>query len=550
LVAFGLLLLLGWYAFLPAATPLAAAPPEPAAPVPRIVGGEQALVGAYPWMTALVVNNTSPISGQFCGGSLIHREWVLTAAHCVTSGTQVDSPGSIDIVVNLHRRSDNNGIRRDLQAIVVHPQWNPSYFDYDIALLRLAQPIDGVALVTLAQASDAAIFDPGDTSRVIGWGATAWQGSGSDVLLQVDVPIVSQQSCRDSYGVGDITDRMICAGLPQGGKDSCQGDSGGPLVADDGGLWKQIGIVSWGQRCALPNFPGVYARVSVLYDWVTQHVDLDPTNPTPTPTPTFTPTPTSTETPTATPTVTGTPPTPTPTPTATATFPPVAFLPQIVRQPTPVPTNTPTPTPTPTLSPNLLVNGDFEQGTVGWTEYSALGYDLIMNGSFPGTVAPHSGQWAAWLGGDDDEISYVSQLVTIQPDSVILGYWVWVASQDYCGYDFGGVIVNNTVVDKFDLCEDTTTDGWVRRTVDLGVYAGQSVTFQIRAETDFSLNSNLFVDDVTLSNAATILLRPAPRPRPVMENAALSKRPITGERTLPKSTPEARLWTPLLGEKH
>jgi secreted trypsin-like serine protease len=386
LVALGAVAVLGWYLLLPAATPLQAAPPLQERPTPRIVGGEVAPVGAYPWMTALVANNASPVIGQFCGGSLIHRDWVLTAAHCVTNGVQVDSPGSVDVVVNIHDLSQNNGIRRDVQAILVHPQWNPSLYDYDIALLELAQPIDAVTPVTLAQAGDAPIFAPGAMTRVMGWGATAWQGSGSDILLQVDVPIVTQQACIDSYGANDITDRMICAGLAQGGKDSCQGDSGGPLVADDNSVWRQVGIVSWGEGCAFPNLYGVYARVAVLYDWVAQHVDLN--NPTPTPTAT----PTTSHPPTATPTVTGTP------PTATPTLPPQAYLPQVMNDNTSTPTATstptrttvptrttaPTPTTTPTQGPSVLLNPGFEQGPgVGWQEYSSNGWDLILNSGFP-----------------------------------------------------------------------------------------------------------------------------------------------------------------------
>jgi secreted trypsin-like serine protease len=542
----GVVALLGFYLRLPAAVSLAAAPPEPVAPTPRIVGGEEAPVGAYPWMTALVANNAPPAAGQFCGGSLIHREWVLTAAHCVTAGSQVDAPGTIDIVVGLHQRSQDNGIRRDLQAIVVHPNWNASTMDYDVALLHLAQPIDGVALVTLAQAIDAPIFEPGDTSRVIGWGATAWQGSSSDVLLQVDLPIVDQQTCNDAY-MGDITERMICAGFPQGGKDSCQGDSGGPLVVNDNSTWRQIGVVSWGHRCAEPNFPGIYARVSVLYDWVAQQAGLQPTNPTATPT--FTPIPS--DTPTATPTVTGTPPTPTPSPTATATFPARAFFPQISRQLPPTPTVTPTATSTPIPSSGSLINGDFEQGPgVGWTEFSALGYDLIMNSDFPGSIAPHSGQWAVWLGGVDNEISYVEQSVSVEAGASILGFWMWIASQDECGFDFGGVTVNGASAYQFELCDTADTNGWVRRTIDLGAYVGQSVTFQIRAETDASLYSDLIVDDVTLSNAATILLRPAPQRQPVSEDAALSKQPVSGVNNAASSAPEARLWTPLPDKKH
>jgi hypothetical protein len=144
---------------------------------------------------------------------------------------------------------------------------------------------------------------------------------------------------------------------------------------------------------------------------------------------------------------------------------------------------------------NPIQNGDFENGRDGsWTEYSAQGWDLISTDI---TVPAHSGSWAAWLGGDNDEIAYIEQQVTIPSGSSVLSFWYWINSEDSCGNDFGGVIINgSTVVDAFDLCSSTNTGGWVRRTVDLNAYAGQTVQLQIRAETNSSLNSNLFVDDV------------------------------------------------------
>lgn len=151
----------------------------------------------------------------------------------------------------------------------------------------------------------------------------------------------------------------------------------------------------------------------------------------------------------------------------------------------------------------LVPNGDFEQGPVIWTEYSTHGWDLIVT-DFPGSVTPHSGSWAVWLGGDFDDISYVQQQVTVPSGCPYLAYWHWIASQDYCGYDFGGVIINgSTVVDVYNLCSSANTGGWVKHVVNLSSYAGQSVSLQIRVETDGSLNSNLFVDDVAFQASAS-----------------------------------------------
>lgn len=149
-----------------------------------------------------------------------------------------------------------------------------------------------------------------------------------------------------------------------------------------------------------------------------------------------------------------------------------------------------------------LVNGDFESGPTGWVEYSKNGWDLIFPASIL-PVTPHGGSWAVWLGGDDDEISYIQQQVTVPASNPYLAYWHWIDSEDFCGYDFGGVIINSTVVDVYNLCSSTNTGGWVKHAVNLSAYAGQSVSLQIRAETDFSLNSNLFVDDVSFQASAS-----------------------------------------------
>ncbi len=142
-------------------------------------------------------------------------------------------------------------------------------------------------------------------------------------------------------------------------------------------------------------------------------------------------------------------------------------------------------------------NGNFESGPTVWTQSSKLGWPLIINAGFPGTVKPHSGSWAVWLGGDDNEIAYIQQQLTIPSCAPYLAYYHWIASEDACDYDFAGVIINNTtVVDVYDLCADKNTGGWVKHVVDLRAYAGKTVQLQIRVETDGTYNSNLFVDDV------------------------------------------------------
>lgn len=162
------------------------------------------------------------------------------------------------------------------------------------------------------------------------------------------------------------------------------------------------------------------------------------------------------------------------------------------------------------LPPSPLVNAGFESGPTGWTEFSGQGWDLILSSSnFPPGVAPHGGSWAAWLGGSDDEISFVQQAVTIPTATPYLAYWHWIASEDVCGYDFGMVVVNGIqVVNLYDLCQSANTGGWVKHVVNLNAYKGQTVLVQIRVETDASVNSNLFVDDVFFQASAAAVLPP------------------------------------------
>jgi subtilisin family serine protease len=145
--------------------------------------------------------------------------------------------------------------------------------------------------------------------------------------------------------------------------------------------------------------------------------------------------------------------------------------------------------------PSSLINPGFESGPTGWTEYSENGWDIILStADLP--VAPHAGSWAAWLGGGDDEIAYIQQQVTVPAGSPYLAYWHWIYSEDLCGYDYGKVVINGATVDTYDLCESSSTGAWQKHVVNLSAYAGQSVALQLRAETDFSAFSSLYIDDV------------------------------------------------------
>lgn len=150
---------------------------------------------------------------------------------------------------------------------------------------------------------------------------------------------------------------------------------------------------------------------------------------------------------------------------------------------------------------NPVRNGTFEAGRDGnWIESSTGGWDLVTQ-SFPGTVTPHGGTWAVWLGGADDETSNLKQTGIALSGVRYLHFWYWLASEDICGYDYAKVFVNGTQKTSFDLCSSNNTSGWVQGTLDLNSYAGTTISLEFRVITDGSGNSNFFIDDVSISAA-------------------------------------------------
>ena len=209
------------------------------------------------------------------------------------------------------------------------------------------------------------------------------------------------------------------------------------------------------------------------------------------------------------------------------------YLPALIKTnapppPTPTPTQVPA-TPTPTQGSGLptVKNGNFELGDNGdWTESTRLDFPLIVStADLPTTFPPHSGQWAAWLGGGDDEVSDLSQTFAIPSSGpVYLHYYYWIGSDETnCGADTFRLLVNSTPVAVNNLCISTRTGGWVHAAVNLGGFAGQTVTVHFHVETNPSpnTNSNFFLDDVSFKSTATAPQEPLGQGNP---NAAQPRR--------------------------
>ncbi|XP_053318135.1 ovochymase-1 [Spea bombifrons] len=232
--------------------------------LPRIVGGEEACPNCWPWQVEIVF-----LGVHQCGGVIISSQVVLTAAHCIES---LD-PVHWMVVAGKHDRLLTEPTEQKVAVgmIVLHEEFELLRYDYDIALLRLKEPLelnDFVRPVCLPSAADT--LAPSSVCVVTGWGNTQEGGQLAARLQQLQVPILDNAVCNKTYYHGRITDRMFCAGFPSvNGKDSCQGDSGGPLVCS--GRNKSFvlyGINSWGLGCARAQNPGVYSKVNQFLGWI------------------------------------------------------------------------------------------------------------------------------------------------------------------------------------------------------------------------------------------------------------------------------------------
>ncbi|HWA20539.1 MAG TPA: serine protease [Devosia sp.] len=300
-----------------AGSPFSSVPTERAAQAAvegtdRVFGGQDAAEGQFPFQVALLNAGTltddpqSQYESQFCGGTLIAAEWVLTAAHCMMDGGEVISPESVAVLAGTNDLQA--GTRVLGRQIFVHEDYDETSMDHDVALIRLASAVT-IMPVSLGYDEAAA-----GNAVIAGWGLTE-TGEYPRYLQTTDIELVNNEACatgikaiyaadlkatveslaqrykisgEDVARIGDelvrsmgepLTPAMLCAGLKSGARDTCYGDSGGPLLVQRGGSYLQLGIVSWGEgpaeaeiKCGNANVYGVYSRVASFRDWIQSHI--------------------------------------------------------------------------------------------------------------------------------------------------------------------------------------------------------------------------------------------------------------------------------------
>jgi secreted trypsin-like serine protease len=271
---------------------------------PRIVGGSGVPINDFPFQVALYDPHAGSVAaGFFCGGVIIDATHVVTAAHCAIDEAtgQVTPPADIAVLAGSSSlgsavQSPVGAVEDPVAATSIDPDYDPAINDYDVAVIKLAHPlwsgspppIDGNSTIAPIAASASLATTYGDPSAltapilatVSGWGDTraeppASQGLNGSYpmgLQATQLPLLGNAACGTDYAnplsSQPITPRMVCAGYTGGGHDSCFGDSGGPLVVDRDapaappGDYVLVGVVSFGEGCAQPESPGVYASIA------------------------------------------------------------------------------------------------------------------------------------------------------------------------------------------------------------------------------------------------------------------------------------------------
>uniref|UniRef100_A0A4W6CSN7 trypsin n=1 Tax=Lates calcarifer TaxID=8187 RepID=A0A4W6CSN7_LATCA len=222
----------------------------------KIVGGYECRKNSVPYQVSLFTGY------NFCGGTLLSDEWVLSAAHCKTNGWLT----LMEVRLGEHDLWEPEGTEQHIMSaeFIRHPDYNARTQDSDIMLIKLSRRATLNSFVRPATLPSKCASD-GTMCQISGWGSLRPSNEARypHKLQCLEVPLLSDDTCFNAYPF-QITENMICAGYLEGGKDSCQGDSGGPMMCNG----ELQGVVSWGHGCALRKKPGVYTKVCNYISWI------------------------------------------------------------------------------------------------------------------------------------------------------------------------------------------------------------------------------------------------------------------------------------------
>ncbi|XP_053210938.1 trypsin-1-like isoform X2 [Panonychus citri] len=257
----------------------------------RIVGGDVAYEGEFPWNVAIFIREINGDVVHECGGSIISDQYILTAAHCF------DNASPSNYLIGVGSNDLTSTIKLKVDEIKLHPDYDKYQFYNDIALIKLTDKLTfNETIRPICLPFDYAVSQPksassqySETVTISGWGFTEFNGERSRVLLKADLNLMPREMCNKTYSrlasrkiSRGITDDFICAGTADGKKDACQSDSGGPLIAkletgDEAepgweSKFVQIGIVSFGYKCGVRGYPGVYVNVQKYLSWIVENI--------------------------------------------------------------------------------------------------------------------------------------------------------------------------------------------------------------------------------------------------------------------------------------
>ena len=249
-----------------------------------IVGGSVTPIDTLPWQVQVVRLGPAFLAQPFsvCGGSLIAKNWVLTAAHCIDDEYPLSD---YSVVAGTSIISGNGGPGAGGQLlsparVIIHPGYSGGKSDGDdIALIELQGEFtlgDSVATIAVVDAAAASrgVTQPGELATLSGWGRTSTNGPDPTNLMSITVPIVATRDVSGAYFT-TFDHRFITAGPLEGGKGACNGDSGGPMVVGVGTAEPLLaGVTSYASRrgCAAAGAPAMYTRVEAFVPWIKQHV--------------------------------------------------------------------------------------------------------------------------------------------------------------------------------------------------------------------------------------------------------------------------------------